>query len=79
MAEAFFIASYVARLAPEKIENLKDRISEVQFAEFVASDPSGKAVIVFDAPSHKNILDSADEIRDLPGVMSFLPVYQHAE
>jgi nitrate reductase NapAB chaperone NapD len=79
MAEEFFIASYVARIDPEKTESLKDQISEVKFAEFVASDLCGKAVIVFDAPSHKKILDSADEIRDLPGVMSFLPVYQHAE
>ena len=79
MSETLFIASYVAHAKPEAISAVTEYVSGDDFAELHATSDIGKTVIVFDAPNHKEILNSADNIRAIEGVISFLPVYQHAE
>ena len=79
MSDTFFIASYVAQARPEAITAIEQYVTDDIYAELHAVSDIGKMVIVFDAPSHQQILDSADNIRNIKGVISFLPVYQHAE
>ncbi|MAZ03407.1 MAG: nitrate reductase [Sneathiella sp.] len=79
MSEPFFIASYIAHVRREELANVKGIIEGTEFAEIPAMDEAGKLVVVIDAPTEGRLLDTAEEIRGVKGVLSFLPVYQHAE
>ncbi|WP_169566462.1 chaperone NapD [Sneathiella limimaris] len=79
MSEPLFIASYIAHVQREEFNHVKEIIERTEFAEIPALDEMGKIVVVIDAPSEGLLLDTAEDIRGIQGVLSFLPVYQHAE
>ena len=79
MDEQFFIASYIAHVRQENLSSAMMSIAETPFAEVPATDEMSKLVVVIDAPTEGELLDTAENIRGYEGVLSFLPVYQHAE
>ena len=79
MEGALFIASYVAHVKQQKFQDAKEIIEKTEYAEIPALDEKGKIVVVIDAPSEGLLLDTAEMIRGIDGMLSFLPVYQHAE
>lgn len=79
MEERLFIASFVAQIRPEHLLSARDAFISTPFVEVPATDENGKLVVVIDAPSEPELLDAADKMRGMKGVLSLLPVYQHAE
>ena len=79
MEERLFIASFVAHIRPEHLPAAREAFISTPFVEVPAADENGKLVVVIDAPSEPELLDAADKMRDMKGVLSLLPVYQHAE
>lgn len=79
MDKSLFIASYVAHVKQQNFLNAKELIEETEYAEIPALDEKGKIVVVIDAPSEGLLLDTAESIRGIEGMLSFLPVYQHTE
>jgi len=79
MEEKLFIASFVAHIRPEHLPATREAFISTPFVEVPAADEKGKLVVVIDAPSEPELLDTADKMRGMTGVLSLLPVYQHAE
>ncbi len=79
MTEALHISSFVAQVTPGMQESLKQQMQTFPNTEVPLEDAAGKFVVVIDGDSIRGILDIAGQIRDLSGVLSFTPVYQHSE
>lgn len=79
MSEIYYISSLVARVEPDNLANIRSLIEQISFAEVPSYSDNGKMVVLIDAPSMKELLAATDQIRDLKGVYSLLPVYQHEE
>lgn len=73
------IASCVAFVRPEAVEPAVAAIRASGIAEVPRHDPSGKVVILIEAPSAARVLDAMDAIRALDGVLAVHLAYQHAE
>lgn len=79
MDEEIYISSLIAHVAPSDLKTVKDRIEKVLYAEVPLEDEQGKLIVVIDAPSTKAQMKTLDAIRDISGIQSLIPVYQHDE
>jgi len=79
MTEGIHIASLVADISITKVEEASMAIEALSFVEIPVRGKGGKLVILIDAPSMKDLVRITDDIRDMEGVLSLLPVYQHDE
>lgn len=79
MSEAYYVSSLVAQMAPEAVETVCNAIKEIEFADVPLSDPRGKAVVLIDAPGMSELMKITEQIQEIEGVFSLLPVYQHQE
>ncbi|MEP3248414.1 MAG: chaperone NapD [Sneathiella sp.] len=79
MEEAIYISSLVAQVDAGKAEQLKKTIEAIPYAEVPLLEPSGKLVVLLDAPGTQELASTTEQIRELPGIFSLLPVYQHDE
>lgn len=79
MDEDIYIASFVVSVPPDKVDAIQEQIEALPYAEAPMSDPSGKIVVVADAPSAKDLLECTNTLQNLAGALSVAPVYQHQE
>ncbi len=79
MDDNYYISSLVAQVDPNSLDQVRSSIEKIQFTEVPASSNNGKLVILIDAPSMQDLLTTTDQIREVEGVYSLLPVYQHEE
>ncbi|MEH6404112.1 MAG: chaperone NapD [Sneathiella sp.] len=79
MTEDIHIASLVAEVSVNKVQEISAVIGALPYVEVPVSDKGGKLVILIDAPSMRVLVEITEDIRDLEGVISLLPVYQHDE
>jgi len=73
------IASCVAFVRPEDLDNVCRAITATKMAEIPRTDPAGKLVLLFEASTAASVLDRIDAIRALPGVHAVHLAYQHIE
>jgi len=73
------IASCVAYVRPDAIEETRRAIEATRLAEVPRTDPAGKLILLFERDSRVAIVDAIDAIRALPGVLAVHLAYQHAE
>jgi len=73
------IAGCVAFVRPEAVDAVVGAIRASGVAEVPRHDPSGKLVILIEAPTSARVLDAMDAIRALEGVLAVHLAYQHAE
>ena len=79
MTEDIHIASLVAEISMNRVQEISTAINALPFAEVAVTGDSGKLVILLDAPSMRDLVNTTDDIRDFEGILSLLPVYQHDE
>ena len=73
------IAGCVAFVRAEAAPALVHSIVASGLAEVPAEDGRGRLVILIERASARQVLDSIDAIRALPGVLAVHLAYQHAE
>ena len=73
------IASCVALVRPDDMDGICRAILATKLAEIPRTDPAGKLVLLFEAPTAAGVLDRIDAIRALPGVHAVHLAYQHIE
>src|SRR5262245_13535970 len=76
MTRELHIASCVAFVRQDAIDAVHASITATKLAEIPRADPSGKLVLLFEAPTASAILDRIDAIRALPGVLAVHLAYQ---
>ncbi|GLQ05021.1 chaperone NapD [Sneathiella chinensis] len=79
MSKYLSISSLVAQVAPEKREQVRAAMEAVPYVEVPIVGENGKLVVLIDAPHTRIIVETLDILKNLPGVISLLPVYQHEE
>lgn len=78
MTDEAYIASMIVYAMPDRAQPLRGLINTMEGTEVHAAE-SGKLVVSMEAPSAGDLAMRIDAIRDLPGVLSVLPVYHHVE
>ncbi len=79
MSDNYYISSLVAKTAPCNLNRIRSVIEQFPFTEVPSASDNGNMVILIDAPSMKDLLTTTDQIREVEGIHSLLPVYQHEE
>lgn len=79
MTDNIHIASLVADVMTHRIDEISSAIEAFPYAEVAVRGKGGKLVILIDAPSMRHLVETTEDIRDIEGIYSLLPVYQHEE
>lgn len=79
LSENYHISSLVAHVSLENSARIQAGITALPYTEIPLSGTGEKLVILIDAPSLKELVRTTDTIREMDGILSLLPVYQHDE
>jgi nitrate reductase NapD len=73
--DEYHVASLIVRCHPHKLEQVWQRISDIDGAEVHASDPSGKLIVTAEGPSAKSIASITEHIWQVTDVVDAANVY----
>lgn len=73
------ISGIVVHAKPEKLEQVRTRITELVGVEVHAVEKSGKMVVTIEKESDQDIADTFETLVKLDGILSASMIYHHFE
>lgn len=78
MDQEIHIASVVVYVQPEHQTSVRSCLQDAPGAE-IRAEADGKLIVILETESTRRTVEAMDAIRELPGVVEVVLVYQHAE
>lgn len=73
------VSSLIVYIAPTHINLCKEKVAAIKGAELITITSDGKAIVVVEGNSQKDIMQCIDYINDVQGVLSTNLVYHQFE
>ncbi|MDQ7001857.1 MAG: chaperone NapD [Ghiorsea sp.] len=73
------IVGAVIQVKPDKASLVRERLKLDKHIEIHAEDEQSRWVITLEAETSKKVLKLSEDIQNMQGVLSLMPVYQHCE
>lgn len=74
---AMHISGVLVHASPDRISQVRDRLSKVDGVEIHAADEDGKLIITIEKEDGRSATDFFEELNKFPGVLSATMVYHH--